>query len=77
VSLIEKVSSDLCPVSIMLAFLLSHGNKGGPLFQFRDGRPLTRQLFVVAVHDALQAAGVEAASYAGHSLRIRAASELG
>ena len=70
---IGRVSSDLCPVSAVLAYLLSRGKSDGPLFRFKDGRPLTRQRFVAAVRDALRKAGVDAESYAGHSFRIGAA----
>ena len=49
------------------------GKKTGPLFVFKDGRPLTRQRFVAAVRDALSQAGIAANSYAGHSFRIGAA----
>ena len=49
------------------------GNQTGSLFKFRDGRPLTRQRFVMAVKEALDAAGVEAGQYLGHSFHIGAA----
>ena len=72
--LIGRVASDLCPVSAMLAYLVVRGNQTGPpLFKFQDGRPLTRQRFVMAVKEALDAAGVEAGQYSGHSFRIGAA----
>ena len=32
-----RVSSDLCPVSAMLVYLVSRGKKAGPLFAFQDG----------------------------------------
>ena len=70
---IGRVSSNLCPVSAMLAYLVLRGKKAGPLFVFKDGRPLTRQRFVAAVRDALRQAGIAANSYAGHSFRIGAA----
>ncbi len=70
---IGRVSSDLCPVSAVLAYLLVRGSHAGPLFAYCDGRPLTRQRFVAAVRQALESAGVRAASYAGHSFRIGAA----
>ena len=69
---IGRVSSDLCPVSAMLVYLVSRGKKAGPLFAFQDGKPLTRQRFVAAVRDALHQVGVNAESYAGHSFRIGA-----
>ena len=70
---IGRVPSDLCPVSAVLAYLVSRKGKDGPLFIFCDGRPLTRQRFVVAVRSALKEAGVEAGHYAGHGFRIGAA----
>ncbi len=57
----------------MLAYLLVRGRQPGPLFLFKDGRPLTRQRFVQAVRDALAKAGIQAGRYASHSFRIGAA----
>ena len=45
---------------------------GGPLFRFRDKRPLTRQALVNEVHSALRHAGIDPTPYSGHSFRIRA-----
>ena len=59
---IGKVSSDLCLVSAMLAYLLVRGRRDG-LFRFRDGKPLTRQRFVSAVRDALVKAGIRVQLY--------------
>ncbi len=71
---IGRVASDLCPVSAVLAYLVARGKRSGPLFMFKNGRPLTRQrLMSAAVRDALERAGVEADKYAGHSFRIGAA----
>ena len=64
---IGRVASDLCPVSAVLAYLVARGKRPGPLFMFKDGRPLTRQRLVSAVCDALERAGVEVDKYAGHS----------
>ena len=70
---IGKVPSNICPVAAMLAYLLVRGQQVGPLFQFKDGRPLTQHKFVVAVRDALKRAGIRADKYADHSFRIGAA----
>ncbi len=70
---IGRVASDLCPVSAVLAYLIARGKTPGPLFMFKNGRPLTRQRLVSAIRDALERAGVEADKYAGHSFRIGAA----
>ena len=66
--------NDLCPVTAMLAFLSCRGSKPGPLFQFQDGRYLTRDRFVSHVKTALTTAGVSCKHYSGHSFRIGAAS---
>ncbi len=42
----------------------------GPLFRFRDDRPLTRMRFVAKVKGALTTAGMD---YSGHSFRMGAA----
>ena len=70
---IGKTDSDLCPVAAVLSYLLMLGKTQGPLFQFTDGRFLTRQRFVAAVRDAMGKAGVECSRYCGHSFRIGAA----
>ena len=73
---IGKTDSVLCPVSAMLAYLVVRGKNPGPLFRLKDGKPLTRNRLVVAVKEALQAAGVESGHYSGHSFRIGAATTV-
>ena len=70
---VGKGSPDICPVSVVLAFLVVRGAGLGPLFCFKDGRLLTRQRFVSAVRDALEASGIQASRYSSHSFRIGAA----
>ncbi len=70
---IGKVASDLCPVSAILAYMVVRGKSEGPLFRFRDRKPLTRQKLVTAVKNALEKAGVDPGQYSGHSFRIGAA----
>ena len=48
---IGKVSSELCLVSAILAYLVTRGSRHGPLSQFRDGRPQTKKRLVAAVCD--------------------------
>ena len=57
----------------MLNYLVVRGPVGGPLFQFKDGHPLTWQRFVGAVREALGKAGINQDKYSGHSFRIGAA----
>ena len=68
-----RTHSQLCPVEAMMAFLAIRGDKAGFLFQFKDGRNLTKDRFIKKVRDLLQKAGVDASKYAGHSFRIGAA----
>lgn len=69
-----RTGKSLCPVSAMLAYLaVRHPGEDGPLFKFADGKPLTRDRFVVNIREALVAAGVDPAPYSGHSFRIGAA----
>ncbi len=57
----------------MIRYLVVRGIDNGPLFRFRDGTPLTRQVFVGKVKAALMQAGVDSSHYSGHSFRIGAA----
>ena len=68
-----RTGSDLCPVAAMLDYLCMRGMSPGPLFQYMDGRFLTRQRFVDAVREALDCTGVDKKQYCGHSFRIGAA----
>ena len=63
----------LCPVAAVLSFLSVRGSIPGPLFVFKDGRPLTRARFAQAVRQALSEAGVDQSKYCSHSFRIGAA----
>ena len=54
---IGKGSPELCPVAAVLDYMVRRGNATGPLFQFRDGRFLTRARFVAAVRSALPGKG--------------------
>lgn len=68
-----RTGNDLCPVSAVAAYLVARGREKGPFFRLASGAPLTRELLVRKVRVALEAGGVEAAKYAGHSFRIGAA----
>ena len=70
---IGRTGNVLCPVAAVLAYLAARGNKPGPLFNFADGKPLTKERFVHHTREALSQAGINASNYAGHSFRIGAA----
>ena len=63
----------ICPLAVILQYLSVKGLSPGPLFQFNDGRPLSKSTFVAAVRQGLQAIGVDMSLYGGHSFRIGAA----
>ena len=70
---IGRTGNALCPVAAALAYLAARGNKPGPLFNFADSKPLTKERFVHHTREALSQAGINASNYAGHSFRIGAA----
>ena len=70
---IGKTGDDICPINALLTYLSRRGDKPGPLFQWRDGSPLTKSQFVSKVRSALLAANLPATDFAGHSFRIGAA----
>ena len=51
-------------------FLGLLGMKQGPLFQIKDGLPVSREFAVNNVCQVLQALGLESCHCAGHSFRI-------
>ena len=65
-----KNGNKLCPV---LAYLAVRGSGSGFIFQFVNGKLLTKTRFIDFVCDALDKAGLNAKDYAGHSFCISAA----
>lgn len=70
---VGRTGKQLCPVTAIVAYLAVRGTKGGPLFTFEDGKPLTRERFVTGIRKALVEAGYDQSLYSGHSFRIGAA----
>ena len=70
---IGKTGSALCPISAMLSYLCTRGMEAGPLFQFKDGKVLTRQRCVIAVWEGLDSVRIDSSKYFGHIFRIGAA----
>ena len=68
-----RTNKDLCPLEAILPYLAIHGDKQGFLFQFKDGRLLTKDRFVSKVRELLQQSGMYPKKYAGDSFRIGAA----
>lgn len=70
---IRRTNNDLCPVAALLAWLVKRGNAPGPLFHFASGTPLTRANFVGELKRAINAIGMNAERFSGHSFRAGAA----
>lgn len=68
-----RSGSEVCPVAAVLNYLVTRPAPDGPLFVHSDGSPLLKRQFVAGVRRALSAAGLDSASYSGHSFRIGAA----
>ena len=72
--LIASTRTSLCPVSALKCYLKYSKVSQGPLFQFSDGRFLTRTLISLTVREALSNQGLDIKRYSSHSFRIGAAS---
>lgn len=70
---IGRTGGPICPVAALLTYMVERGKGPGPLFIFKDGKPLTRAKFVTKVKEALKSAGVDSTAYSGHSFRSGAA----
>ena len=64
---------ELCPVAAVTAYLAVRGRDPGPFFRLKGGAPLSREVLVRKVREALQSSGVQVGRYSGHSFRIGAA----
>ena len=69
---IGKGEFPLCAIHSLLAYLTLRGDAPGPLFLFRDRRPLTRALLTSWLRDILPSARVQG-NFSSHSFRIGAA----
>ena len=63
-----KVNSDICPLAAIGSYLHVRGDAPGPLFLFRDGRPL-RQILASKIQHILHLDSYSGA-YSVHSFRI-------
>ena len=70
---VGRTGTELCPVVALLAYLAQKGLGVVPLFKWQSGTPLYRNQLVKEVRAVLTRAGLPAASFAGHSFRIGAA----
>ena len=63
-------SRDKDMMHLMHCLFFIKGSGGGPLFQFRNGRYLTKPRFIMALQTVLRDAGIDATQFAHHSFRI-------
>ena len=69
---IGKGEFPLCAIHSLLTYLNLRGDAPGPLFLFKDGRPLSRALLTSWLRDILSSAGIQG-NFSSHSFRIGAA----
>lgn len=70
---IGMTGDDICPVAAVASYMVARGNKKGPFFVTKDGKPLTKPRFTQEVREVLRKSGLSHQSFAGHSFRIGAA----
>ena len=70
---VGRTNMPVCPVAAVLAYIAVRGAAEGPFFQFANGQLLSKQKFVSAFRQALQAIGLPYQDLAGHSFHIGAA----
>ena len=68
-----KTNSQICPVAAILTHLHLRGQKNGPIFIFKDGSPLTRDIFSRLVNQTVKNAGWQGI-FSSHSFCVGAAS---
>ena len=69
---IGRAEFPFCAIRSLLAYLTLRGDAPGPLFLFRDRRPLTCALLTSWLRDILSSAGIQG-NFSSHSFRIGAA----
>ena len=68
-----RTGKQLCLASAVLWYLAIRPLTQGPLFIFNNGTPLSWNLLVFHLREALSQVGTDVKKYSGHSFRIGAA----
>ena len=71
--IIGATGSEICPVRALNNYLSTANPSTGPIFKYKNGKPLSRTLFTEEIRNLLSLGGLEPKHYAGHSFRIGAA----
>lgn len=70
---IATSGSSICSVAAMSSYLLIRTQNNGPIFTYRNGNFLTKSKLTEEIRTLLSLGGIDSSKYAGHSLRIGAA----
>ena len=70
---VGRTYTPLCPVTAMLAYMMSRQHTPGPFFRDEQGQHLTKVRFIHEIRKALSQLGLPAEQFVGHSFQIRAA----
>ena len=71
----EKDSTD-CPVKALTKYLIHRGDKDGPLYICKNGKPISRTVLSAFLKQCLLEAGYDSKKYNTHSFRIGRATDL-
>ena len=71
--ILGRTGSPLCPVAALLSFIALRGDRPGPFFLDTEHGVVTEAWFTSEVRQILNSVGLLQHQYAGHSLRIGAA----
>ena len=71
--MLARVNSAICPVSALMSYLWSRGDKEGPLFMDSEFSPLTKSKLTSQFKSFLMKCGI-GGNYTLHSFRVGAAS---
>ena len=71
--IVGRTGNELYPVAAVLSYMALRGPGLGPLFRFKNGKPLTHSSFVAKLRETLEVAGVDCSGYSVHSFRFGAA----
>lgn len=70
---VGRTGVDLCPISALLDYITSRGDRPGPFFMTTSGNLVVKAWFISQIRDVLAAIGLPQHHYAGHRFRIGAA----
>ena len=70
---VGHTGESLCPVTAIMEYTTSRGDRPGPFFILPSGDPVMKPWFIAQIRTILATIGLPQQQYAGHSFRIGAA----